>query len=312
MIVLEFEKEGIYNLPDPKKKYEYYSRFPAFTTCGFTILMKWVFLTRKYPELIPKIKQLIETNRDIINKQTDDGMTALMFAAAESKLTSTDETVQILLNGGADVDIQNKYGWNALMIASYHLNICSTEKTVEMLIEGTADINLQNNKCKKVTVLMLVSFHPVEKIIKMLIDYGAYIYVKNDEGKTALYYLKKKCLYIYENIKKKIAVIESHKKKHYDDVFRHIPGYIDKLEHIPVPGYINKFKYKPGNMGALAVKIAFRISLEEHREIEKSLDGIYDDILKEKKVGKQMNILEYLCIKSSKELSEKINLFIKK
>jgi ankyrin repeat protein len=67
-----------------------------------------------------------------------------MFASKYSK----ENTVKLLIDAGANLDIQNNDGWTALMFASRY----STENTCKILIDSGAkvnDINILSNSLKE-------------------------------------------------------------------------------------------------------------------------------------------------------------------
>ena len=88
-------------------------------------------------ELIHMLSTTSNTNIHV-DIRDKDGCTALMFAARYSKIGSTENTVQMLIEAGANLDLQDKDGWTALMFASRYSSTDSSEKTVKMLIEAGA------------------------------------------------------------------------------------------------------------------------------------------------------------------------------
>ena len=58
--------------------------------------------------------------------QCNDGWTALMTACRHSRNGSTEDTVKILIEAGADLNIKNNNGWTALMWA------CDQEKYIKL------------------------------------------------------------------------------------------------------------------------------------------------------------------------------------
>jgi hypothetical protein len=81
----------------------------------------------------------IAAGRADVNKGTDDGQTALMFAAANANA----EAVRVLLQKGADVDtIENTHRWTALVYA-----IWSEDRSlVRIILENYADANVKDRE----------------------------------------------------------------------------------------------------------------------------------------------------------------------
>ena len=73
-----------------------------------------------------------------INKQNIGGATALHLASRMGSL----EIVKILINNGANLDIQDKEGWTALMRAASF----SYESIVQELLKNGAKVNNINNQ----------------------------------------------------------------------------------------------------------------------------------------------------------------------
>src|SRR5438105_15257086 len=99
-----------------------------------TNLMTMVMRTRSEPELLFKIRRLIKSDPSILDKREEHGWTPLMIASKNSRTKSTESTVQLLIELGADVDLQDYTGHTALMCASTYSGTDSTEQTVQMLI----------------------------------------------------------------------------------------------------------------------------------------------------------------------------------
>lgn len=104
----------MYSPPDPLVAYDCSEDGKS---TGFTIVMKWVMLTRAYPELVNHIKNFIKDNPDSVNKKNTHGWTPLLLAVYNSNRCSTEETVFMLIGAGADVHARIKNGWTALMMA---------------------------------------------------------------------------------------------------------------------------------------------------------------------------------------------------
>lgn len=110
------------------------------------------------------------------------------MASRCSNTSSTQQTVKILVDAGADLNLQNENNRTALMMASINSNTDSTEQTVKMLINAGADLNIKEKDGW--TALMLVSYSDtdsVKHIIKILIDAGTNVNLKNNDNLTALH-----------------------------------------------------------------------------------------------------------------------------
>ena len=151
-------------------------------------LYECVMNTRTYPILNEYINLYLKQNPNKIDKKDKYGYTALMFAARTSKIYSTEETVKILLENGANVNIQNNEGCTALILASRNSRIDSSEETVRILLKHDANVNIQDNKGW--TALMSASsdskIESSEETVKILLEHGANVNIQDNKGWTAL------------------------------------------------------------------------------------------------------------------------------
>lgn len=137
-----FRKEPLFATPLNKKYYG--TNYVLFE--NLTILMKWVLLTGRNDILHKYIAKKIKEDPKIINKRNALGWTALMFAVRKSNNESTNETVKILINAGADLDIQsNNGGKTALMYAIENCNNDSSLVVAKMLVQAGADLTIQDD-----------------------------------------------------------------------------------------------------------------------------------------------------------------------
>ncbi len=111
-----------------------------------------------------------------------DGNTPLQFAAYEGKV----KMLKFLLEKGADINAKNKTNWNALMQAT----LGGFDEVAKILLEKGSDVDVIGTE-KGGTALMLAAWKPSEKIVKLLLDYGADKTIKDKKGRTALDYAKK-------------------------------------------------------------------------------------------------------------------------
>lgn len=111
---------------------------------GFTHLHKCVMKTCKYPSLNDYIDEYLYLYPEEINKVNHLGWTALMLASRNSKIYSSEKTVQILLKHGANINITTKIGgFTALSLAAEHSKIDSSYNTVKILLDHGADISVK-------------------------------------------------------------------------------------------------------------------------------------------------------------------------
>lgn len=147
------------------------------------------------------VKLLILKGAVDVNTKDKLGSTALINASSEGHL----EIVKFLVSKGADLNIKNKYGYTALMKAANegHLEV------VKFLVKSGADVNIKDKsgdtalhnaidlfmetlkvstykgkETKSATLNEAIKKHT--DIAKFLIDNGADVNAKNDNGDTVL------------------------------------------------------------------------------------------------------------------------------
>ncbi len=178
----QFDDECISDVPSIEK--EYYCR-EMVKSAGFTLLMKLVLLTKKKKKAIYLIRKILNKNPNTIDKKNDKGWTALMLAVRNSNTCSTENTVKILIDAGADLNLQSNIGATALGHSENHCE----NNIFKMLINAGVGINLQNNNGMSVLMGVIRSDNSntcrVEKV-KILLDTGVDINLQNKRGNTAL------------------------------------------------------------------------------------------------------------------------------
>ncbi len=118
---------------------------------------------------------LLEAGADV-NVQNRDGETALMLAIENGD----QEAVRKLIEAGADVNVQNSWDKTALILAAKKGDRWSLQK----LIEAGADVNVQNRDGE--TALMLAVKRGDQEAVRKLIEAGADVNVQDRSGNTAL------------------------------------------------------------------------------------------------------------------------------
>ena len=142
-------------------------------------------------EGVKVFKKLIKLTDDLNSKEVN-GESALQIAASQRK----NNAVKLLIENGANIDIQSKDGWTALMVAARHNNY----ELGKFLIENKANLNLQ--ECFGKTALMYAVKYSTSIAI-LLIDKGADLFIEDEDGLTAIDYCRNKYLNKYILYKQK-------------------------------------------------------------------------------------------------------------
>jgi len=127
-------------------------------------------------------KVLIENGADL-NQQTNQGMTALMYAVG---FDDCDEIVKLLLDNGADLNMRDNNGKTALMYAASAGKV----NRIKLLLEKGADPDLMDNCGDSALSYVNIAPHYTEtrvNMIKELVKGGADPNIADTYGRTVLF-----------------------------------------------------------------------------------------------------------------------------
>ena len=123
-----------------------------------------------------QVEEIVKENGELLNSRLDDaGNTALIVAVKEGRY----ETAQLLLQYGADVDIQNTYSDTALVYAI----MANNTDMVKLLLTYEANVNTKS--FMGTTPLMWAAKVGDVGIIDLLLQAGADINAVNAKGENA-------------------------------------------------------------------------------------------------------------------------------
>ncbi|AEX61992.1 putative ankyrin repeat protein [Megavirus courdo7] len=132
-----------------------------------------------------------------VNVKNILGVTALMSAVRNSNTTSSLQTVKLLLDNHADIELKSSNAeYNALMYACLYVGTDCTIETINLLLDRGANINSQNNEGE--TPLMLVlrnnDTNKFVEIVELLLNRGACTNSINNNGETPLMIATSRCI----------------------------------------------------------------------------------------------------------------------
>jgi uncharacterized protein len=134
--------------------------------------MSGLFLALR--ERSPKVAQVLVNAPNIdLNAITADGETPLMMAV----FTGQTELAILMIDKGADV---NKPGWTPLHYAVTSANV----QLIKVLLENHAYIDAESPN--KTTPLMMAAHYGSPGAVKLLLEEGADVSLRNDVGLTAI------------------------------------------------------------------------------------------------------------------------------
>ena len=142
----------------------------------------WFLLFSENSQILSKdIIEILLKKIDVNVLTEEDGSVALMYACSEKKK----DIIQILLNLGADVNIQNANHDTSLMFACQQIQgkpFVENLEIVEMLLEGCADVNIRNKKNTTALFDSCGSKDTNIEIIEMLLEKDADVNIIADDS----------------------------------------------------------------------------------------------------------------------------------
>ncbi|KAK4442326.1 ankyrin repeat-containing domain protein [Podospora aff. communis PSN243] len=160
------------NKADPNVRYSYDKRTPLHD----------VVYRRPRIQLDEMADLLIKYGADI-EARDYKGMTPLCYAVS----VLATESVEFLIEKGADVESRDIYGWRPLFWAIAPEGLTSEPRIVTALLDfGQADIEATENIGR--TPLMVAAGWGNQTSIRLLIDRGADINSRSQDGRTALHF----------------------------------------------------------------------------------------------------------------------------
>lgn len=121
-----------------------------------------------------------------VNMTDEDGDTALIITCMNSEREYMKKNIEILLEVGANVNVQCNKGWTPLMWVSGNEISDIKAPITKMLLEAGANLNLQNEK--GTTALILACNENDSQIVEILLEAGADPNILNNEGNSALHF----------------------------------------------------------------------------------------------------------------------------
>jgi len=135
----------------------------------------------QYDDIPAKITNHLIKHVVNIDRQNKYGMTPLMFVCTYSFRTT--KNVELLLEKGANLNIQDKDG-NTALIHAAKFGYTLYAGIVNCLIKANANLNIQN--ADGTTALIRASYCGRTEIVNLLIKAGANLNIQDEAGNTAL------------------------------------------------------------------------------------------------------------------------------
>ena len=133
----------------------------------------------------PNLARILIKNKADVNCINSNGITPLYYAISTGKDRSSELTM-LFINNGADVNAKDKDGTSVLMMAVQQ----GFPEVVEKLIEKGANKSIRNINTNQ-SLLHSAAIYGYGDVAKILIATGLDVNVRDNSGKTPLYYAQK-------------------------------------------------------------------------------------------------------------------------
>ncbi len=209
---------------------------------------------------LEKVKKIIDRNPNQINVQDASGYTPLHLASGKGHI----EIVEFLLNHGADIELEIFNRDTPLLVAARYARHGQYE-TIKTLLEHGAKVNHKDENGR--TALHDAAMYSGKEVINLLISYGADVNARNKHQSTPLHQAA-----MLSNIEAAKALVE-----HGADIFA--KNYHDYSKPPVGMRYIRPSR---GTMNKTAKEIALKAG---HIELAQYLQTKEEEKEKEKEKG---------------------------
>ena len=150
-VIEQFNDESVEYID--KKKFYWVTERKKFN--NFTLLSKYVLISKNNSNIEKKIIELLEQNKDInyINEKNNYGMTALMYASMYNNYIN-EKIFDILIKYKANVNEQNNQGMTALMLACKYSTTTSNIEIIKKLLNNGARTDILTRKNNNILSLI--------------------------------------------------------------------------------------------------------------------------------------------------------------
>lgn len=207
---------------DPNQDKMYYCTDTQALCKGssMTKLHKWVLMTKEYPYLEKKIKEHCQQHPEDINKFTEDRtFTPLMLAALNLNSVSTINTVQILLESGANPNLEAPDDKHTVLTLISSKQELARFDLYNLLLQYKANVTYSRieGMISKTIIENFISSCSSENqeandIIDLLVGNGADLTTVQEDNILNRYYLSK-----LQELQKENDSLKSYIKIHYND-----------------------------------------------------------------------------------------------